>query len=190
MPNSCTTSHSNGLFWEGSHCLKSLVICDSRFESQIAIAVKSLNLEDLVFQGLSVRIRILHENFTPKRAWKRNISRKFHPAGGCCWQSVEAATKVTQKWLKSDFRRPPQSNPRSNPKSNFLTRKVTQKWLFRVRKLLFGLLWGGPRKSLFSQFWATLNFSGFWGVLGGTHFHNFSRNYYRINSFRARSLYL
>ena len=35
----------NELFWESSHCLKSLVICDSRFESQIAIAVKSRDLE-------------------------------------------------------------------------------------------------------------------------------------------------
>ena len=45
MPISYTTSQNNELFWEGSHCLKSLVICDSRFESQIAIAVKSRDLE-------------------------------------------------------------------------------------------------------------------------------------------------
>ena len=31
----------------GPHCLKSLVICDSRFESQIAIAIKSRDLEHL-----------------------------------------------------------------------------------------------------------------------------------------------
>ena len=48
MPISYTTSQNNELFWEGSHCLKSLVICDSRFESQIAIAVKSRDLEHLV----------------------------------------------------------------------------------------------------------------------------------------------
>ena len=61
----------------------------------------------------------------------------------------------------------PQSNPQSNPKSNFLIRKVTQKWLFQVEKLLLGLLcgllWGRPQKSLFSHFRATLNFSGFRG---------------------------
>ena len=43
------TSQSNELFWEGSHCLKSLVVwLRSRFESQIAIAVKSRDLEHLV----------------------------------------------------------------------------------------------------------------------------------------------
>ena len=47
MPISNTTSQTNELFWEGSHCLKSLVICDSRFESQIAIAIKSCDLEHL-----------------------------------------------------------------------------------------------------------------------------------------------
>ena len=47
MPIPYTTSQNNELFWEGSHCLKSLVICDSRFESQIAIAVKSRDLEHL-----------------------------------------------------------------------------------------------------------------------------------------------
>ena len=61
--------------------------------------------------------------------------------------------KVTRKWLKSDFWGPPQSNPQSNPKSNFFTRKVTQKWLFRVKKsllaLLLGLLWGGTPKVTF-----------------------------------------
>ena len=31
--------------------------------------------------------------------------------------------KAAQKWLKSDFRGLPQSNPKSNPKNNFLTRK-------------------------------------------------------------------
>ena len=46
-PISYATSQNNELFWEGSHCLKSLVICDSRFESQIAIAVKSRDLEHL-----------------------------------------------------------------------------------------------------------------------------------------------
>ena len=49
MPISYTTSQNNELFWEGSHCLKSLVICDSRFESQIAITVKSRDLEHLVW---------------------------------------------------------------------------------------------------------------------------------------------
>ena len=47
MPISCTTSQYNELFWDGSHCLKSLVICDSRFESQIVIAIKSRDLEHL-----------------------------------------------------------------------------------------------------------------------------------------------
>ena len=47
MPISYTSSQNNELFWEGSHCLKSLVICDSRFESQIAIAIKSRDLEHL-----------------------------------------------------------------------------------------------------------------------------------------------
>ena len=47
MPSSCTSSQNNELFWEGSQCFKSLVICDSRFESQIAIAVKSRDLEHL-----------------------------------------------------------------------------------------------------------------------------------------------
>ena len=74
--------------------------------------------------------------------------------------------KITSisKALKSDFRGLPQSNPKSNPKSNFLARKVTQKWLFRVKTLLLGLflglLWGRPRKSLFRRFWDTFNFSG------------------------------
>ena len=46
---------------------------------------------------------------------------------------------------------------------------MTQKWLFRVKKWLFGLLLGSlcrrPRKSLFSHFWATSR------VGGGLHFH-------------------
>ena len=37
MPISCTISQYNGLFWDGSHCLKSMVICDSQFESQITL---------------------------------------------------------------------------------------------------------------------------------------------------------
>ena len=48
MPISYTTSQNNELFWEGSQCLKSLVICDLRFESQIAIAIKLRDLEHLV----------------------------------------------------------------------------------------------------------------------------------------------
>ena len=47
MSISYTTSQNIELFWEGSHCLNSIVICDSRFESQIAIAVKSRDLEHL-----------------------------------------------------------------------------------------------------------------------------------------------
>ena len=75
--------------------------------------------------------------------------------------------KSSSKWLKSDFRGLPQNNPKSDPERNFLSRNVTQKWLFRVRKLLsgwlLGLLWGRPRKSLFSHFWATFTFSGLQG---------------------------
>ena len=51
MPSSYTTSQNNELFSEGSQSLKSLVICDSRFESQIAIAVKSRDLEHLVLES-------------------------------------------------------------------------------------------------------------------------------------------
>ena len=81
--------------------------------------------------------------------------------------------KVAQKWLKSDFQGPPQSNPKSNPKSNFLTRKVTQKWLFQVKKLLFGLLlgllWGGDPESHFLVTFELLwIFSGFGVSRGGT----------------------
>ena len=54
MPISCTTSQNNELFWEGSHCLKSLVIWDSRFEPQIAIAVKSRDLEHLVYVSIYI----------------------------------------------------------------------------------------------------------------------------------------
>ena len=50
---------------------------------------------------------------------------------------------------KSDFRGPLQSDPKSNPKSNFLTPKKSLLSHFLVKKLLFGLLWGGPRKSPF-----------------------------------------
>ena len=57
MPISCTTSQNNELFWEGSYCLKSLVICDSRFESQIAIAIKSRDLEHLGEGSLILRGR-------------------------------------------------------------------------------------------------------------------------------------
>ena len=39
-PIYCTTSQYIELFWKGSHCLKSLVICDSRFASQIVIALR------------------------------------------------------------------------------------------------------------------------------------------------------
>ena len=51
--------------WRGqhkppAHCLKSLVICDSRFESQIAIAVKSRDLEHLGLDGF-FKIRALRE---------------------------------------------------------------------------------------------------------------------------------
>ena len=58
MPFSCTSSQNNKLFCEGSQCFKSLVICDSRFESQIAIAVKSRDLEHLALKG----------NVDPKRS--------------------------------------------------------------------------------------------------------------------------
>ena len=44
MPISCTTTQSIGHF-ESSHCLESLVTCESQFESQIAIAIKSRNWE-------------------------------------------------------------------------------------------------------------------------------------------------
>ena len=47
MPIPYTTSENNELLRGGSHCPKSLVICDSRFESQIAIAIKSRDLEHL-----------------------------------------------------------------------------------------------------------------------------------------------
>ena len=47
MPSSCTSSQNNELFWEGSQRFKSLVICDSQFESQIAIAITSRDLEHL-----------------------------------------------------------------------------------------------------------------------------------------------
>ena len=67
--------------------------------------------------------------------------------------------KVTRKWLKSDF----WGLPKSNPQSNFLTRKSHFWVTFRVKKLLLGLLWGRPQKSLFSHFRVTLNFSGFRG---------------------------
>ena len=50
MPISYVTSQHNELFWEGSHCLKSLMICDSWFESQIPIAIKPLDLEHLVLR--------------------------------------------------------------------------------------------------------------------------------------------
>ena len=39
MPISYTTSQNNELFLEGLHCLKLLVICDSRVESKIASAI-------------------------------------------------------------------------------------------------------------------------------------------------------
>ena len=55
MPFSCKSSQNNELFWEGSQCFKSLVICDSRFESQIAIAIKSRDLEHWVCNGTSLR---------------------------------------------------------------------------------------------------------------------------------------
>ena len=51
----------------------------------------------------------------------------------------------------------------SNPKSNFLTWKSHFWVTFRVKRLLFGLLLGRPRKSLWSHFWATSTFSGFRG---------------------------
>ena len=47
MPILCTTSQNIEVFWDGSLCLISLVICDSRFKSQIAIPIKSHNLEHL-----------------------------------------------------------------------------------------------------------------------------------------------
>ena len=67
------------------------------------------------------------------------------------------------KWLSG----PPSKWLESDLKSDFLTRKVTQKWLFRVKKLLFGsllsLFGGGPESHFCGHFWATLNFSGFGG---------------------------
>ena len=47
MSISYATSQNNELLWKGSHRLKSLVICDSWFESQIAIAIKSRDFEHL-----------------------------------------------------------------------------------------------------------------------------------------------
>ena len=77
--------------------------------------------------------------------------------------------KAAQKCVKSDFRGPPKSNPKSNLKSNFLTQKVTQKWLFRVRKLLFGLLlgllWGGTPKVTFQSLLSYFEFFGVFGAL-------------------------
>ena len=38
-------SQYNELLWDSSNCLKSLMICNSQFESQIAIAIKSHDVE-------------------------------------------------------------------------------------------------------------------------------------------------
>ena len=47
-PISCTPIQYMEVFSDGTHFLKSLVICDLRFESQIGIAVQSPDLEQLV----------------------------------------------------------------------------------------------------------------------------------------------
>ena len=65
MPIPYTTSKNNEFFWGGSQCLKSLVICDSRFESQIAIAVKSRDLEHLVHMYVTNFFRG-NEKISPK----------------------------------------------------------------------------------------------------------------------------
>ena len=57
----------------------------------------------------------------------------------------------------------PRSNPESNPESNFLTKKKSLLSRFSVKKLLSKLLLGETRKSLFSHFRVTLNYSGFRG---------------------------
>ena len=56
MPLSCTRSQKNELSEKVPQRFKSLVICDSRFKSQIAIAVKLRDLEhsalDIFFGGI------------------------------------------------------------------------------------------------------------------------------------------
>ena len=85
MPIPYTTSENNEFFWGGSHCLKSLVICDSRFESQIAIAVKSRNLEHfpvlpfLAFLEKGKENHPKNKDFlslpNPQNPWKRREKR-------------------------------------------------------------------------------------------------------------------
>ena len=87
----------------------------------------------------------------------------------CALEPSPSHIRRRQKWLKSDFRGPPKSNPKSNLTSDFLTRKSQNLVTFRVKKLFSGsfrVTLGGPQKSLFSDFWATLNFSGFRGLWG------------------------
>ena len=99
MPSSCTSSQNNELFWEGSQRFKSLVICDSRFESQIAIAVKSRDLEHLARLPRAVMsmswtnctffgshwLRPSHHQFHSLRPrfWTQEIGWGFYCIHGC-----------------------------------------------------------------------------------------------------------
>ena len=86
MPISYTTSQNNELFWEGSHCLKSLVICDSRFESQIAIAVKSHDLEHLASQACWCK-----ESVWPRLQILVAIEQVWNCIWNCGCNTVESA---------------------------------------------------------------------------------------------------
>ena len=70
--------------------------------------------------------------------------------------------KDAKKWLKRDFQGPGESDS-----------KVTQKWRKRSKMSLLSRFWAtfeslspGPRKSLLSHFFISLNFSGFGGLWG------------------------
>ena len=84
MPFSCTSSQNNELFWEGSLCFKSLVICDSRFESQIAIAVKSRDLEHLVSE------------WKPTLSYSRNCTHNL-----CNTQKIKTGKCGKYGWMVS-----------------------------------------------------------------------------------------
>ena len=122
------------------------------------------------FRITNVKPAALFGAFCPQRGpglWHRAMSRATmsHCPLAILWESFTFVIpgtpwkppkperlKVTEKWLKSDFRGFPQSDPQSDPKSDFSTRKRHFWVTWGATKSLLGSLLselGEARKSLF-----------------------------------------